>query len=83
MIELATYHNILLSFGLKEVKLEQESKSEETIFEKNIYCYQVIDYEKGLTIAVRQEKDLVHSLAINPSDPFSFASCNDGRVAFW
>ena len=83
VIELATYHNILLSFGLKEVKLEQEGKSEEAVFEKNIYCYQVIDYEKGLTIAVRQEKDLVHSLAIDPSDPLRFASCNDGRVTFW
>jgi WD40 repeat protein len=59
------------------------NQNEDAIYEKNIYSYQVIDYEKGLTIASREEKDLVHSLAINPSNPFCFASCNDGRVTFW
>lgn len=48
-----------------------------------MYCYQVTDYEKGLSLATREEKDLVHSLAINPSDPLRFAACHDGRVTFW
>lgn len=83
VIELAAHQHVLLSFGFREARPEQEGRGEEAGPDRNIYCYQVIDYEKGLTIAVRQEKDLAHALAINPSNPLSFASCNDGRVTFW
>jgi len=34
-------------------------------------------------MAQREDKDLVHSLAIDPRHPNRFASCNDGRVVFW
>jgi hypothetical protein len=48
-----------------------------------MYLYQVIDYEKGLFIAGREEKDIVHSMAINPKDSLSFAACTEGKVVFW
>lgn len=37
----------------------------------------------GKVIAERTINNLTHSFAINPNNPYIFATCNDKKVCFW
>lgn len=41
---LVTHRNILVSYGIKEAKYEEDANHADSLSLKNIYSYEVIDY---------------------------------------